>query len=458
MTREFDAAVLTYTSTTGVYWALEDAVSTTTAADSSGNGHTLSCSSFTFGTTGIVPTDPLTCAATTTGSSGTNSSYTPSFSAVTIGCVVNFTSLPSSGNFAYPFYSNNSQIQISSAGIANAQINNGSTNHNVSQTVALVTGHSYLLIATWNGTTITFYQYDLTANSSPSPVTVSLSSGTFSTGGSTSVAGNTQPMNLGRVFVLPVALTTAQANSLGAAAGSPFDALINSYTSTTGVYWPLEDASGTTTAIDASGNGHTLSASSFSFGTASIVPTDAATCAALTGSSNGSNSSYAPSLTHVTVGCIFNFPTVPASGTFPNIMASQSGNSGVTLYVTGTTGFPTATFGNGTSLVFGPTQSTPVVAGHSYLLVLTWDGTTVSLYQYDLTTSGSSPVATTGLSGGTFTAPSGWSVGDYSFTGDVGRFFVLPLSLSSTQVLALAVAGGLSNAANPNQGLLLSLL
>ena len=60
----FDTTVLTKLSLAPVaYWKLDDPVGSTTAADSSGNGYTLTVNgTVTFGEPGLVPTDSETCA------------------------------------------------------------------------------------------------------------------------------------------------------------------------------------------------------------------------------------------------------------------------------------------------------------------------------------------------------------------------------------------------------------
>src|SRR5665213_2120918 len=184
MSSALDTLIESYTSTNGIYWALEDNSGTTSAADLSGNGHQLTCAKFA------------------TNSNGT-SSYAPALSAVSIGAVINYTS----GSFIARNVSGNygGQLYVS-AGKPYCSFGNGSAVTYVNSPTAMTSGHTYLLIATWNGTTITLYQYDLTAGISQTPVTGSLS-GSFAPSTSWGVGENGLTATLGRIFVLPVALT-----------------------------------------------------------------------------------------------------------------------------------------------------------------------------------------------------------------------------------------------------------
>lgn len=216
----FDTLVESYTSTTGVYWALEDNSGTTAAVDSSGNSHTLTCSSFTFGSTGIVPSDALTCATLTVSSNGT-STYQPSFATpnVTLGLIVNFATVPTGTQILLNSILSNkgAAFVITSSGGQDFQMYNGTT---VTQLfgAALTANHTYLMIGTWDGTTVTYYQYDLTASSHITPLTGTLAGATWAAG-ENFVVGNSQTVaELGRVFVLPVTLNQTQVTALYTAA------------------------------------------------------------------------------------------------------------------------------------------------------------------------------------------------------------------------------------------------
>jgi len=239
---------------------------------------------------------------------------------------------------------------------------------------------------------------------------------------------------------------------------SAFDILIESYTSTTGIYWPLTDNAGTTTATDASGNGNGLTMTSTTFGEPGLVPSDSETSALFTGSSNGT-SSYQPSSTYVTAGLICNFSVLPSSFTWA-LINYDFGNHGLILGINNNSSqlFPYFFCANGSSNA-QPISSTVIASGHNILLVGVWDGTNVILYQCDLTTGSSLVNTSLGLSGGTWSTASTWKTvggGDNTATVYMGRAFVLPVALTPTQVAGLRTAA-LVSIVN-NQGLIPSLI
>jgi hypothetical protein len=241
---------------------------------------------------------------------------------------------------------------------------------------------------------------------------------------------------------------------------SALDTLIESYTVTEGAYWTMEDESGTTTAADASGNGRLLTTSGFEFGTAGIVPTDSLTCAEVNDNSDAT-CSYEPSFSAVTFGVILHFVDLPGSGNDVNILRNNSGNAGINWFVNGTTNCVGAYIGNGTSINY-ENATVALVAGHTYLLMVTWDGEEVTLYQYDIT-AGSAPTPTVSSFAGSFTSPSGWVIWNYPnppIDAYLGRMFILPSSLTPTQVAGVASAAGYSATTPPahTQGLSMSLL
>jgi hypothetical protein len=227
---------------------------------------------------------------------------------------------------------------------------------------------------------------------------------------------------------------------------SPFDTLVLGYTGTTGVYWALEDAAGTTTAADLSGNGHTLTTTHFTFGSSSIVPSDSNSCVLLSGSTGqcyGTNTSYNPSLTTCTMGSIITVPNLLGSNYPYTIIVKSGGTYIAEMYQT--QGNINASWGgsfnNGSGIVYtGGGNSPPVLANNTYLLLLTWDNTTVKFYQYNLTTgtgSAYSPGSVT-CSGGTVN-PNNCTVG-YNFANgaQIGRVFIAPIALTQTQCNQLA--------------------
>ncbi len=215
---QLDPLVESYTSTTGIYWALEDA-SGSTGADSSGNGHALTLSNFTLAEASIVPTDSLTCALLTSSSNGT-SSYQPSYSALSVGVFTKFSSLPGGTQYFITNLSGNNGISISvnSSAVASCTIGNGTTTVTVSSPTALISGHEYVIAVTWNGTTVTLYQYDLTANVEATPATASLS-GSFTSPTGWTVGNGSLSAYLGRLFILPTALSSTLVGGLATAAG-----------------------------------------------------------------------------------------------------------------------------------------------------------------------------------------------------------------------------------------------
>ncbi len=164
------------------------------------------------------------------------------------------------------------------------------------------------------------------------------------------------------------------------------------------------------------------------------MPSDGLTAAGFTTSSDGS-SSYVPTYSvGVTTGCIVQWAAVPTAtqDIFKNY---TGGKSGMMLLVDGSLKFQIY-FGNGTTGTPASSSSGPV-DGHAYLLVGTWNLTTIELYNYDLTaqTEGNQPSAS--LSGTSWTVPGSWSVGASQLAGTLARVFVLPLALTSSEVNAL---------------------
>lgn len=460
MTTPFDSAVLAHTSTTGVYWALEDVSGTTSAADSSGNGNALTCTSFTFGEPGIVPSDSDTCALLTSSSHG-NSSYQPSFSAFSIGAVINCPTVPTASTLIAGCWTSTdaAEIRISASGKPVCVVGNGTSNITITGPTALTAGHTCLVVATWDGTTVTLYTYDITARTEFTAATGSLS-GSLTSGAAWDVGGSTFAGYIGRVFGMPVALTSTQVAALYTAAqatvagvgnvtvgalnpsvstgsgATPFDELVEEDTAAGGIFWALEDAAGTTTAADSSGNGNTLATTDFTFGTAGIVPSDSKTCAALTTSSIA-RSSYLPSYTNgVTFGAIVRFASVPTTAIA--LLNDASATAGADLRI-GSSGVPFFVCANGTTQISVDAPSA-LVANHTYLLVGTWDGSsTVTMYVYDLTAGTSMTPGTGSLSAGSGFKPTvGFSLAGNTMTGDLARVFVAAGALSSTRVALYA--------------------
>jgi hypothetical protein len=233
---------------------------------------------------------------------------------------------------------------------------------------------------------------------------------------------------------------------------SALDTLIESYTSTTGAYWPLSDNSGSSTAVDASGNGHPLtSLNEFTFGEPGLVPSDSET-SLLLGTTAYGGSGYSPSYAAVTFGFIAKVPSLPSSVCY--CIQNTNYTTGMTFVLNASNQWNLGMY-NGVTFV-SPTIATAITAGHVYLVVGTWNGTTVNLYAFDITSQTTLTPVSSALSG-SFASPNPIFVGSGggTFAGYLARAFVLPQALSSSQVTALyntALSSG------SNQGAMLDLL
>lgn len=156
----YDAAV---TADTPAAWLkLADVPGTTTAADSSGNGHTGTATAVTFGipNSAVNPENSAAFAAAST--SHVLTAYNPALAAVTVEALVSLNSLSPSGN---PRIMANSQTDVDHKGFqlmlsgTTPQIwfGNGTVAASVTASAALPPAGWVHLAATWDGTTITLY-------------------------------------------------------------------------------------------------------------------------------------------------------------------------------------------------------------------------------------------------------------------------------------------------------------
>ena len=136
------------------WWKLTDAPGTTTAADSSGNGHTGTATAVTFGNGALF--------------NGTNSailtSWNPTASAITVDGWVNLDGLTQSGNSRLIANSHTDssdvkgfEVMLTSALIPQAWFGNGTTRAGVASISPVPTSGWTYLAATWDGATVSFY-------------------------------------------------------------------------------------------------------------------------------------------------------------------------------------------------------------------------------------------------------------------------------------------------------------
>ncbi len=229
---------------------------------------------------------------------------------------------------------------------------------------------------------------------------------------------------------------------------SPLDTLALSYSPS--YYWGMEDAVGSATCADLSGNGNTLTNSGMTLGEPSIVPSDPLTCAYLpaASSSNVASSTYKPSIASnvaVSVMSVVNLSVIPTAVSM--MINNLSSSQGQQLKVT-TSGLFAWDLGNGSTSVTKSSGATPVV-GHDYLVVGTYSytNTTMTVYVFDLTTATAYTPATASLAAGTFEPTSNWVVSQASgFPRYQGRTAFFQTALTSAQVTALFQAAVLSPA------------
>lgn len=210
----FDTTVLGFSPL--LYWEMEDTVGTTTAADASGNGRTLSTTSFTFGETGIVPSDSFTCALAST--TPASSSYKPALSNVSMMAVVQFTSTPGTTQDLYNQLATDfgGALRINVSGEPQVVMGNGTTTVIVPATASVTPDDSYLIVATWNGTTVTLYWANITTAGGVSSNTGSLAAGAGfgPTGNATINSGTGTSMYIGRVALFGTALSSGNVTTL----------------------------------------------------------------------------------------------------------------------------------------------------------------------------------------------------------------------------------------------------
>ena len=229
------------------------------------------------------------------------------------------------------------------------------------------------------------------------------------------------------------------------------DALVLTLTgsgTTGGAYWGFEDAVGSATAADLSGNGHTLTLTAVTLGDAGIIPSDNGTAAIFASASSSNAVTAATGSPSTRAGSRSWRPSTGRASSFSAQKILGNGNA------TGTTGGSIRTtsagrlaciFGNGTTAVTVGSPFVPV-AGDSLLIMATWQNNvapgTVTLYVYDLTAGTSIVPVTQSLAPASFTPTANFSMGQATLTADLGRVAVLPLAITSNQALAFALAAG----------------
>lgn len=144
-------------------------------------------------------------------------------------------------------------------------------------------------------------------------------------------------------------------------------------------WWKLADAAGAGTAADSSGNSHTGTATSVTFGGTNEAVSGNTAASFASGSTSHIISSYNPALSAVSVEAWVNLNGLSQSGN-PRILASShtdSDSHGFQLMLSGTT--PQIWFGTGTTTGNVKAPSALPASGWTHLAA-TWDGTTIILY------------------------------------------------------------------------------
>ena len=203
-------------------------------------------------------------------------------------------------------------------------------------------------------------------------------------------------------------------------------------------WWKLDDASGSGTAADSSGNGHAGTPANVTF--AAGVTQAGAPAASFNGSSSAVTTSYNPALPAVTVEAWVNLAGIIQSGTTVVVANDQtsSTNKGFQLFLSGT-GQPAATFGTGSA--YGEVVASSIPPSGWTYLAATWDGTTILLYvngQQAATTalSGTLVAGTADVAIGVDPATSGGYINAF-----IANAAIYPAALSAARIAA-HYAGG----------------
>jgi hypothetical protein len=218
--------------------------------------------------------------------------------------------------------------------------------------------------------------------------------------------------------------------------GGGYDGLISAGPPAVSAWWKLADPAGSATAADSSGNGHTGTAASVTFGVPGPVKGD--TAASFNGTSSGITTTYDPGpLTGFTIEAWVNLLGV-SGGTSPRIVANShtdSDNKGFELMLH-SSGLPQLYLGNGTSNT-NISGATPIPATGWVYLAGTWNGTTMILYVNGVPVASSAftgPVAA-GLAAGISIGYNATYSGDY-LAGEIGEVAVYPAALTAAQITA----------------------
>lgn len=209
-------------------------------------------------------------------------------------------------------------------------------------------------------------------------------------------------------------------------------------------YWPLNDPGGTTSGVDASGNGHPMANhGSPPYGATAIVPAVAGTSANL-GSGQLIATGYSPNLnTALSAECWLNNNSTP--GGDPRLISTghaDSDGAGFELVwrVSGDSSRINLSLGNGAgsnTWLSGSVLTTATL----YHIVSTWDGTTMKMYVNNV-------MVASGASSGTPSAPTSAVALGYNnvYNGDgidalMEKVALYNYALTSTQVTAHYNAG-----------------
>ena len=153
------------------------------------------------------------------------------------------------------------------------------------------------------------------------------------------------------------------------------------------VWWKLDDAPGSTTAADSSGNGHNATATNVTFGSAG--PVAGGTAASFNGTSSTLTSSYVlPALDQITA-MVWYYVSAWPSGFNPRYVTNNHADGtpyvGFELFLNDPTQVPGQSpmfcVGDGSTSSQQTGLANSGTAGQWHMMVGTYDGKTVSVYQ-----------------------------------------------------------------------------
>jgi hypothetical protein len=208
-------------------------------------------------------------------------------------------------------------------------------------------------------------------------------------------------------------------------------------------WWKLNDASGSGTAADSSGNAHTGTATSVTFGNASEAVNGNTSAAFASGSTSHILTTYNPGpLSAITVEAWVNYNSLSQGGNSPRLVANghpDVDNKGFQL-MANNSGQPQFWVGNATTNGNAAGGSVPAT-GWTYI-VGTYDGTNVKIYVNGVlqTTSGFSGTVAAGLASGIGLGYNPTYNGDY-LNGLLSEAAVYGTALTAQEIISHYLAG-----------------